>query len=144
MSGPLCLYCAERFFRYIRSRDPVTVVTVIRHPCDVIELQMLKNNFTAYPGQVFMEIACMLFCHCHQFDDIILNSKRKKPTNISFSVSTSLMTSCLTLFFTVSSPAPPFPFQYIVLNCPGVSSFENHPFTLTTVRFYTMYFSLAN
>ncbi|XP_029028143.1 NADPH oxidase 4 isoform X2 [Betta splendens] len=72
VSGPLCLYCAERFFRYIRSSDPVTIVTVIRHPCDVIELRMLKKNFAARPG------------------------------------------------------------QYVVLNCPGVSSFENHPFTLTT------------
>uniref|UniRef100_A0A671VDV4 FAD-binding FR-type domain-containing protein n=1 Tax=Sparus aurata TaxID=8175 RepID=A0A671VDV4_SPAAU len=72
VSGPLCLYCAERFYRYIRSCDPVTIVTVIRHPCDVIELRMLKKNFKARPG------------------------------------------------------------QYIVLNCPGVSSFENHPFTLTT------------
>ncbi|XP_056906626.1 NADPH oxidase 4 isoform X4 [Takifugu flavidus] len=72
LSGPLCLYCAERFFRYIRSCDPVTIVTVIRHPCNVIELQMLKNKFAARPG------------------------------------------------------------QYILLNCPAVSSFENHPFTLTT------------
>ncbi|KAM3616352.1 uncharacterized protein V6R79_016505 [Siganus canaliculatus] len=72
VSGPLCLYCAERFYRYIRSSDPVTIVTVVRHPCDVIELRMLKKNFRARPG------------------------------------------------------------QYIVLNCPGVSSFENHPFTLTT------------
>ncbi|XP_068440933.1 NADPH oxidase 4 [Clinocottus analis] len=72
VSGPLCLYCAERFYRYIRSSDPITIVTVIRHPCDVIELRMLKKNFKARPG------------------------------------------------------------QYVVLNCPGVSSFENHPFTLTT------------
>ncbi|KAM3875458.1 NADPH oxidase 4 [Diretmus argenteus] len=72
VSGPLCLYCAERFYRYIRSSDPVTIVTVIRHPCDVIEIRMLKRDFKARPG------------------------------------------------------------QYIVLNCPGVSSFENHPFTLTT------------
>uniref|UniRef100_A0AAQ5WYC5 FAD-binding FR-type domain-containing protein n=1 Tax=Amphiprion ocellaris TaxID=80972 RepID=A0AAQ5WYC5_AMPOC len=72
VSGPLCLYCVERFYRYIRSSDPVTIVTVVRHPCDVIELRMLKKNFKARPG------------------------------------------------------------QYIVLNCPGVSSFENHPFTLTT------------
>uniref|UniRef100_A0A668AGM5 FAD-binding FR-type domain-containing protein n=1 Tax=Myripristis murdjan TaxID=586833 RepID=A0A668AGM5_9TELE len=76
VSGPLCLYCAERFYRYIRSSDPVTIVTVIRHPCNVIELRMLKRDFKARPG------------------------------------------------------------QYIVLNCPGVSSFENHPFTLTTVRLY--------
>uniref|UniRef100_H2T6D9 NADPH oxidase 4 n=1 Tax=Takifugu rubripes TaxID=31033 RepID=H2T6D9_TAKRU len=84
LSGPLCLYCAERFFRYIRSCDPVTIVTVIRHPCNVIELQMLKNKFAARPG------------------------------------------------------------QYILLNCPAVSSFENHPFTLTTVRFYTIHFSLMS
>uniref|UniRef100_A0A7N6AV40 NADPH oxidase 4 n=1 Tax=Anabas testudineus TaxID=64144 RepID=A0A7N6AV40_ANATE len=71
VSGPLCLYCAERLFRYIRSSDPVTIVTVVRHPCDVIELRMLKKSFKARPG------------------------------------------------------------QYVVLNCPGVSSFENHPFTLT-------------
>ncbi|KAI3354362.1 hypothetical protein L3Q82_018888, partial [Scortum barcoo] len=83
VSGPLCLYCAERFYRYIRSSDPVTIVTVIRHPCDVIELRMLKKNFKARPG------------------------------------------------------------QYIVLNCPGVSSFENHPFTLTTVRLYATHSSLC-
>ncbi|XP_006802158.1 NADPH oxidase 4 isoform X2 [Neolamprologus brichardi] len=71
VSGPLCLYCVERFYRYIQSRDPVTIVTVIRHPCDVVELRMLKKNFKARPG------------------------------------------------------------QHILLNCPGVSSFENHPFTLT-------------
>lgn len=56
VSGPLCLYCVERVYRYIRSCDPVTIVTVIRHPCDVIELRMLKKNFKARPGQVFMRI----------------------------------------------------------------------------------------
>ncbi|KAM6946187.1 NADPH oxidase 4 [Aplochiton taeniatus] len=71
VSGPLCLYCAERLYRYIRSSAPVTIVTVVRHPCDVIEVRMLKRDFSARPG------------------------------------------------------------QYIVLNCPGVASFENHPFTLT-------------
>uniref|UniRef100_A0A8C9Y2T4 NADPH oxidase 4 n=1 Tax=Sander lucioperca TaxID=283035 RepID=A0A8C9Y2T4_SANLU len=83
VSGPLCLYCAERFYRYIRSCDPVTIVTVIRHPCDVIELRMLKKNFKARPG------------------------------------------------------------QYIVLNCPGVSSFENHPFTLTTCMHLCISLSLS-
>lgn len=116
MSGPLCLYCAERFFRYIRSCDPVTIVTAIRHPCDVIELRMLKDNFAARPGQVFMEG----------------NPTTTIPQtrNIRFSVSTSLMTFDLPLHLLL----PPRLFQYIVLNCPGVSSFQNHPFTLTTVR----------
>uniref|UniRef100_A0AAZ3SJS5 NADPH oxidase 4 n=1 Tax=Oncorhynchus tshawytscha TaxID=74940 RepID=A0AAZ3SJS5_ONCTS len=77
VSGPLCLYCAERLYRYIRSYSPVTIVAVVRHPCDVIELRMLKKDFKAHPG------------------------------------------------------------QYIVLNCPSVSSFENHPFTLTAVSWFS-------
>uniref|UniRef100_A0A8C7UA41 FAD-binding FR-type domain-containing protein n=1 Tax=Oncorhynchus mykiss TaxID=8022 RepID=A0A8C7UA41_ONCMY len=52
VSGPLCLYCAERLYRYIRSNSPVTIVAVVRHPCDVIELRMLKKDFKAQPGQV--------------------------------------------------------------------------------------------
>ncbi|XP_051962694.1 NADPH oxidase 4 [Xyrauchen texanus] len=73
VSAPLCLYCAERLYRYIRSSAaPVTIVSVISHPCDVIEVRMLKSSFKPRPG------------------------------------------------------------QYILLNCPSVSSFENHPFTLTT------------
>ncbi|MEQ2168033.1 hypothetical protein GOODEAATRI_010288, partial [Goodea atripinnis] len=51
VSGPLCLYCVERFYRYTRSSAPVTIVAVIRHPCNVIELRMLKKNFKARPGQ---------------------------------------------------------------------------------------------
>uniref|UniRef100_A0A8C1TRC0 NADPH oxidase 4 n=1 Tax=Cyprinus carpio TaxID=7962 RepID=A0A8C1TRC0_CYPCA len=74
VSAPLCLYCAERFYRFIRSSTaPVTIVSVISHPCSVLELRMLKSGFKPHPG------------------------------------------------------------QYILLNCPSVSSFENHPFTLTTV-----------
>ncbi|XP_069495532.1 NADPH oxidase 4 [Ambystoma mexicanum] len=51
ISGPLCLYCAERLYRYIRSNKPVTITSVIIHPCDVIEIRMLKDNFEARPGQ---------------------------------------------------------------------------------------------
>lgn len=54
VSGPLCLYCAERLYRYIRSCDPVTILAVLRHPCDVVELRMLKKNFRARPGQVIV------------------------------------------------------------------------------------------
>ncbi|KAK2831092.1 hypothetical protein Q7C36_016178 [Tachysurus vachellii] len=71
VSAPLCLYCAERVYRYVTGSTPVTVVSVIRHPCDVIEVCMLKRGFKPRPG------------------------------------------------------------QYILLNCPSVSSFENHAFTLT-------------
>ncbi|KAM5245508.1 NADPH oxidase 4 isoform 2-T2 [Ctenodactylus gundi] len=51
ISGPLCLYCFERLYRCIRSNKPVTIVSVISHPSDVMEIQMVKENFTARPGQ---------------------------------------------------------------------------------------------
>uniref|UniRef100_A0A9J8AXB5 NADPH oxidase 4 n=1 Tax=Cyprinus carpio carpio TaxID=630221 RepID=A0A9J8AXB5_CYPCA len=53
VSAPLCLYCAERFYRFIRSSAaPVTIVSVISHPCSVVELRMLKSGFKPHPGQV--------------------------------------------------------------------------------------------
>ncbi|KAF6105133.1 NADPH oxidase 4 [Phyllostomus discolor] len=51
ISGPLCLYCAERLYRCIRSNKPVTITSVISHPSDVMEIQMVKENFKARPGQ---------------------------------------------------------------------------------------------
>uniref|UniRef100_A0A8C5XJG1 NADPH oxidase 4 n=1 Tax=Microcebus murinus TaxID=30608 RepID=A0A8C5XJG1_MICMU len=51
ISGPLCLYCAERLYRCIRSNKPVTIISVISHPSDVIEIRMIKENFKARPGQ---------------------------------------------------------------------------------------------
>ncbi|XP_060627108.2 NADPH oxidase 4 isoform X1 [Anolis sagrei] len=72
ISGPLCLYCAERLYRYIcSSNKPVTITAVISHACDVLEVRMMKEDFRARPG------------------------------------------------------------QYVILHCPGVSSVESHPFTLT-------------
>ncbi|XP_012497237.1 PREDICTED: NADPH oxidase 4 [Propithecus coquereli] len=51
ISGPLCLYCAERLYRCFRSNKPVTIISVISHPSDVIEIRMIKENFKARPGQ---------------------------------------------------------------------------------------------
>ncbi|XP_075402548.1 NADPH oxidase 4 isoform X2 [Tenrec ecaudatus] len=51
ISGPLCLYCAERLYRCIRSNKPVTIISVISHPSDVVEIRMIKDNFKARPGQ---------------------------------------------------------------------------------------------
>ncbi|KAM4699753.1 NADPH oxidase 4 [Discoglossus pictus] len=51
ISGPLCLYCAERLYRFFRSNKPVTITSVIHHPCNVIEIRMVKENFKARPGQ---------------------------------------------------------------------------------------------
>ncbi|KAJ6664885.1 hypothetical protein lerEdw1_005857 [Lerista edwardsae] len=53
ISGPLCFYCAERLYRYIRSsHKPVLITAVIRHPCNVLEIHMMKKDFKARPGQV--------------------------------------------------------------------------------------------
>ncbi|KAM9036260.1 NADPH oxidase 4 isoform X1 [Sarcophilus harrisii] len=51
ISLPLCLYCAERLYRCIRSNKPVTIISVISHPSDVMEVRMIKENFKARPGQ---------------------------------------------------------------------------------------------
>ncbi|XP_038617710.1 NADPH oxidase 4 isoform X2 [Tachyglossus aculeatus] len=51
ISGPLCLYCAERLYRCIRSNKPVTILSVISHPSNVMEVRMIKENFKARPGQ---------------------------------------------------------------------------------------------
>uniref|UniRef100_A0A8D2LA54 NADPH oxidase 4 n=1 Tax=Varanus komodoensis TaxID=61221 RepID=A0A8D2LA54_VARKO len=52
ISGPLCLYCAERLYRYMRSSNrPVTITAAISHPCDVLEIRMVKEDFKARPGQ---------------------------------------------------------------------------------------------
>ncbi|XP_010826924.1 PREDICTED: NADPH oxidase 4-like [Bison bison bison] len=51
ISGPLCLYCAERLYRCIRSNKPVTIISVTSHPSDVVEIRMVKENFKARPGQ---------------------------------------------------------------------------------------------
>ncbi|NWR34702.1 NOX4 oxidase, partial [Tachuris rubrigastra] len=51
ISGPLCLYCVERLYRYIRSNKPVTITSVISHPSNVLEVRMMKDDFEARPGQ---------------------------------------------------------------------------------------------
>ncbi|NXX91665.1 NOX4 oxidase, partial [Centropus bengalensis] len=51
ISGPLCLYCMERLYRYIRSNKPVTIISVISHPSNVLEVRMTKDDFEARPGQ---------------------------------------------------------------------------------------------
>ena len=49
---PATLYLIEVLWRAIRSRQPVDVISIRMHPCDVIELELLQDNFTAKPGQV--------------------------------------------------------------------------------------------
>ena len=42
----------DRLWRACRSRQPVDLVSVRMHPCDVVELEMLQDGFSAKPGQV--------------------------------------------------------------------------------------------
>lgn len=125
ISGPLCLYCAERLYRYIRSNKPVTITSVISHPCNVLELRMMKNNFKARPGQV----RCL---------------KRIEMTAFNFGVLVVIsITECFEhiFFFSITHFSPDDLFQYIILHCPRVSALESHPFTLTMVRHH-FYFDL--
>ncbi|XP_072018761.1 NADPH oxidase 4-like [Amphiura filiformis] len=48
---PACLYLIERLWRAIRSRQPVDVISIRMHPCDVIELELMQDDFSAKPGQ---------------------------------------------------------------------------------------------
>ncbi|XP_068122892.1 NADPH oxidase 4 isoform X2 [Hyperolius riggenbachi] len=57
ISAPLCLYCTERLYRYLRSTKPVTITSVIPHPCGVIEIRMTKEKFKASPGQ-YITLQC--------------------------------------------------------------------------------------
>ncbi|MGH0172882.1 UNVERIFIED_CONTAM: hypothetical protein FKN15_072605 [Acipenser sinensis] len=71
VSGPLCLYCAERLYRYLRNSRPVTIVSVTSLPCDVIEVRMVKKDFKARPGQVLLIYFVIIFTE--QFKELLLS-----------------------------------------------------------------------
>ncbi|XP_028656250.1 NADPH oxidase 4 isoform X1 [Erpetoichthys calabaricus] len=87
VSGPLCLYCVERLYRCIRSNTPVTILSVICHYCDVIEVQMLKKKFKARPGQYIV-----LYCPSisavenHPFTLTLCPSRKRETFCIHFRV----------------------------------------------------------
>uniref|UniRef100_H2Y784 FAD-binding FR-type domain-containing protein n=1 Tax=Ciona savignyi TaxID=51511 RepID=H2Y784_CIOSA len=52
LCAPLIIYVIERIGRHVRSsRLVTTIVGVIEHPCDVIELRLYRKGFVAKPGQ---------------------------------------------------------------------------------------------
>uniref|UniRef100_F6YS00 NADPH oxidase 4 n=1 Tax=Ciona intestinalis TaxID=7719 RepID=F6YS00_CIOIN len=52
LCAPLIIYVIERIGRHFRSsHDVTTIVKFIEHPCDVIELRLYRNGFSAKPGQ---------------------------------------------------------------------------------------------
>ncbi|XP_069746964.1 NADPH oxidase 4 isoform X2 [Narcine bancroftii] len=87
VSGPLCLYCAERLYRYIRSNKPVTIVSVNSHPCDVIEIRMVKDNFRARPGQyIVLHCPSVSAFESHPFTLTMSPAENRRTFGIHFRV----------------------------------------------------------
>ncbi|XP_034865299.1 NADPH oxidase 4 isoform X2 [Mirounga leonina] len=91
ISGPLCLYCAERLYRCIRSNKPVTIISVISHPSDVMEIRMIKENFKARPGQCPTETKATFGVHLkivgdwtERFRDLLLPSSNQDSEILPF------------------------------------------------------------
>ncbi|XP_071956968.1 NADPH oxidase 2-like [Antedon mediterranea] len=62
VSGPLFLYFIERFIRFIRRYQTVTITQVVNHPSRVVELRMTKKGFRMLPGQ-YIFIKCPSISH---------------------------------------------------------------------------------
>ena len=53
LCGPLLIYVCDSIYRYYKChKGHVSIVNVIQHPCDVIEICLFKTGFSAHPGQV--------------------------------------------------------------------------------------------
>lgn len=60
--GPLCLYAVERFVRFVKRFQKVTLLEVIQHPSNVLELRMQKWGFHAEAGQ-YIYLNCPAISH---------------------------------------------------------------------------------
>ncbi|XP_071820031.1 NADPH oxidase 2-like isoform X2 [Apostichopus japonicus] len=66
--GPIALYIIERSIRFVRSFLKVTVSKVIKHPSNVIEVQMKKAGFKMQPGQyIFLKCPSISHVQWHPF-----------------------------------------------------------------------------
>ncbi|XP_055479228.1 NADPH oxidase 4 [Psammomys obesus] len=87
ISGPLCLYCAERLYRCLRSNKPVTIISVISHPSDVMELRMVKENFKARPGQyIILHCPSVSALENHPFTLTMCPTETKATFGVHFKV----------------------------------------------------------
>ena len=57
---PLIIYICDATFRYFRGQHPVSIVTTVHHPCDVLELELRKDGFVCTPGQVSISLAMLI------------------------------------------------------------------------------------
>lgn len=66
--GPIALYVIERTIRFIRSFLTVTITKVVKHPSNVVELQMKKSGFRMQPGQyIFLKCPSVSHVQWHPF-----------------------------------------------------------------------------
>ncbi|XP_054999242.1 NADPH oxidase 4 isoform X1 [Sorex araneus] len=87
ISGPLCLYCAERLYRCIRSNTPVTILSVISHPANVMEIQMVKENFKARPGQyIILHCPSVSALENHPFTLTMCPTETKATFGVHFKI----------------------------------------------------------
>ncbi|MBN3279339.1 NOX4 oxidase, partial [Polyodon spathula] len=87
VSGPLCLYCAERLYRYFRNSRPVTIVSVTSLPCDVIEVRMVKKDFTARPGQyVVLQCSSISTFESHPFTLTVCPTEKRATFGVHLRV----------------------------------------------------------
>ncbi|XP_028415268.1 NADPH oxidase 3-like isoform X2 [Dendronephthya gigantea] len=63
VTAPLALYFIERCIRFVRSLQNVKVTKVIKHPSNVLEIQMTKSRFHSEPGQY-------IFLHCSKISNL--------------------------------------------------------------------------
>ncbi|XP_028818082.1 NADPH oxidase 4 isoform X3 [Denticeps clupeoides] len=110
VSAPLCLYCAERLCRYVQSSIPVTIVSVVKHPCDVIEVCMMKNGFKARPGQyILLSCSSVSSFESHPFTLTKCPTKKKETFCVHLRVVgdwTELLTHQLLTEFSQSEVLP--------------------------------------
>ncbi|XP_049637289.1 NADPH oxidase 4 isoform X2 [Suncus etruscus] len=87
ISGPLCLYFAERLYRCIRSSKPVTILSVISHPSDVMEVRMIKENFKARPGQyIILHCPSVSAVENHPFTLTMCPTETKATFGVHFKI----------------------------------------------------------
>ncbi|XP_031558751.1 cytochrome b-245 heavy chain-like isoform X2 [Actinia tenebrosa] len=79
--GPMFLYLIERSIRFYRSKQPIRVMEVVKHPSNVIEIKMQKKGFTQEAGQyIFLQCPAISRLEWHPF------TLTSAPEEDSFSV----------------------------------------------------------
>lgn len=66
--APLIIYLIEKLIRFYRSFQPCRIKKIVKHPSNVIEIQMTKPGFSAEPGQyIFLQSSDLSKLEWHPF-----------------------------------------------------------------------------